>query len=142
LYLHEIAALLEREVSSIERYLDVLHGSGCIEPLSTNMGQRWRLCERGLLLIAAMCHVNVQRIASKQEGDNGVNLIQQGVDVLVGHLEHTAGMYGFFGSLSRAACEERLQGREHRKLWWEIGAACELRFRDHEHWHNLRPDAL
>jgi hypothetical protein len=79
LHVHEIAALLERETSSIGRYLGVLRGYCCIEPLSTDRGQRWRLCERGLLLIAAMHHINVQRIASQQEGDNGVNLVQQGV---------------------------------------------------------------
>jgi hypothetical protein len=31
---------------------------------------------------------------------------------------------------------------EHQLLWWETGAACERRYRDHDHWHNLRPDAL
>ena len=38
--------------------------------------------------------------------------------------------------------QERTQGREHRLLWWETGAACERRYRDHDHWHNLRPDAF
>ena len=27
-------------------------------------------------------------------------------------------------------------------LWWEAGAACERRYRNHDHWHNLRPDAF
>ena len=27
-------------------------------------------------------------------------------------------------------------------LWWETGAASEWRYRDHDHWHNLRADAL
>ncbi len=142
LHLHERAAPLEREVSSIERYLGVLRGSGCIEPLSTNMGQRWRLCERGLRLIAATHHIKVQRIANQHESDASVHLVQHGMDVLFRHLEHTAGIYGFFASLSRAACEERLQGHEHRLLWWETGASCERRYRDHDHWHNLRPDAF
>jgi hypothetical protein len=138
----EIAALLEREVSSIERYVRVLHRSGCMVPMMTDGGQRWRLCERGLRLIAATQHLNVQSIATQQESDDGVNLVQQRVDVLVRHLEHTAGIYGFFVSLCQAASEERLQGREHRLLWWETGAACERRYRDHDHWYNLRPDAL
>ena len=142
LHVREMAALLEREASSIERYLGVLRSSGCIEPLATEIGQRWRLCERGLRLIAATHHINVQSIAIQQESDDGVNLVQHGVDVLLRHLEHTAGIYGFFASLSQAASEERLQGREHRLLWWETGTACERRYRDHEHWHNLRPDAL
>ena len=142
LHVHEIAALLARETSSIERYLGVLRGSCCIEPLSTERGQRWRIRQRGLLLIAAMHHVNVQRIASQQEGDDGVYLVQQGVDVLVGHLDHTAGMYEFFVSLSEAASRERLHGRDHRLLWWETGPSCERRYRDHDRWHNLRPDAF
>ena len=62
--------------------------------------------------------------------------------MLVRHLEHTASIYGFFASLSQAASEERVLGREHHLLWWETGAACERRYRDHDHWHNLRPDAL
>jgi hypothetical protein len=27
-------------------------------------------------------------------------------------------------------------------LWWETGAICERRYPDHDHWHNLRPDAF
>jgi len=64
------------------------------------------------------------------------------VDVLLRHLEHTVGIYRFFASLTQAASQERLQGHEHRLLWWGTGAACERRYRDHEHWHNLRPDAF
>ncbi|SRR6266566_7482869 len=40
------------------------------------------------------------------------------------------------------ALQEQIQGRGYRLLWWETGAACERRYRDHDHWHNLRPDAL
>jgi len=119
-----------------------LRGTGCIGPIDTEVGQRWRLGERGLRLIAVTHHINVQRIAIQHESDNGVNLVQQGVDVLFRHLEHTAGIYGFFASLSQAASLERLQGREHRLLWWETGSVCERRYRDHDRWHNFRPDAL
>ncbi len=142
LSVREIAALLELETSSIKRYLSVLRGSGCIESLATVEGQRWRLCERGLRLIATRQHINVKSIAIQQENGHGVYLVQQGVDVLLRHVEHTAGIYGFFASLSQAAREERLQGCEHRLLWWETGAACERSYRYREHWHNLRPDAI
>jgi predicted transcriptional regulator len=142
LHVREMAALLEREVSSMERYLRVLHNSGCIVSMVTDVGQRWRLCERGLRLIAATQHISIQSIATLEESDGGAYLVQRGVDVLVRHLEHTAGIYGFFASLSQAASEERLQGREHRLLWWETGVACERCYCDHDHWHNLRPDAL
>ena len=142
LHVQELAALLEREVSSIERYLRVLQSSGCIEPIATSLGQRWRLNERGLRLMATAHHLKIQCIASSEENDGCPNLVQQGVDVLLRHLEHTVGIYGFFASLTQAASQERTQGREHRLLWWETGAACERRYRDHEHWHNLRPDAF
>lgn len=142
LHVGEMAALLERDVSSIERYLRVLQRSGCLVSMMTDGGQRWRLSERGLRLIAATQHINLQSIATLEESDGGASLVQRGVEVLVHHLEHTAGIYEFFASLSQAASEERLQGREHRLLWWETGASCERRYRDHDHWHNLRPDAL
>jgi len=138
----EMAALLEREVSSIERYLRVLHKSGCIMSMMTDGDQRWRLNERGLRFIAAMQHLSIHSIATLEESDGGESLVQRGMDVLVHHLGHTAGIYEFFASLSQAASQERLQGREHRLLWWETGSACERRYREHEHWHNLRPDAL
>ena len=71
LHVREMAALLEREVSSIERYLRVLQRSGCIVPMVTDGGQRWRLSERGLRLIAATQHINIQSIATQQESDEG-----------------------------------------------------------------------
>lgn len=142
LHIREMAALLELEVSSIERYLGALYRRDCVVPIGTSRGQRWRLSERGLRLIAAMHHVHIQRIATVEESDKGTMLVQQGLNVLLLHLEHTAGIYGFFASLAQAAMKERTQGHDHRLLWWETGAACERRYRDHDHWHNLRPDAV
>ncbi len=46
------------------------------------------------------------------------------------------------GEKSDRALSLGTQGHEHRLLWWETGVACERRYRDHDHWHNLRPDAL
>ena len=138
----EIAALLDREISSIERYLGLLKSQGCIELLASEVGQRWRLSERGLRLIAATQHIRIQSIATVEESDGETYLVQRGVDVLVRHLEHTAGIYGFFASLSQAASQDRLRGRQHRLLWWDTAAASERRYRDHERWHNLRPDAM
>jgi predicted transcriptional regulator len=142
LHVREMAALLEREVSSIERYLRVLQRSGCLGSMAIDGGQRWRLSEQGLRLIAATQHLSIQSIATQQENYDGASFVQRGVEVLAHHLEHTAGIYEFFASLSQAAGEERLQGHEHRLLWWETGSACERRYRDHDHWHNLRPDAF
>jgi predicted transcriptional regulator len=141
LHLREVAELLERESSSIERYMHVLHRCGCIVPVRTEVGQRWRLCVRGLRLIAAAQHLKIHSIVTLEENNEEVNLVQQRVDVLLRHVEHTAGIYGFFASLSQVARQERLQGRKHRLLWWETGPSCERRYHNHDRWHNLRPDA-
>jgi predicted transcriptional regulator len=142
LHLRELAVLLGREISSIERYVRVLHSRGCIVPVLTEVGQRWRLSELGLRLIAAAHHINIHSIATLEENNEEVHLVQQRVYVLLRHVEHTADSYGFFASLSQAASLERLQGREHRLLWWETGPSCERRCRTHNCWHNLRPDAF
>src|SRR5260370_15807573 len=81
LHVCEMAALLEREVSSIERYLRVLQRSGCIMSIVTAGGQRWRLCERGLRLIAATQHISIQSIGTHQKSDREASLVQRGVDV-------------------------------------------------------------
>jgi hypothetical protein len=54
------------------------------------------------------------------------------------HIRHTAGIYGFFASLTQAARKER----EQALCWWETGTVCERRYRVHDQWYNLRPDAL
>ena len=142
----EMAALLDLESSSVERYLRELRGMECIDTeVAAEGGQRWRLSERGLRLMAATHHVSIQSIAvasTPSDTEEETGLVQRGVDVLLHRLEHTAGVYGFFASLSQAARQERAQQHEHALLWWEAGAACERRYRDHDHWHNLRPDAM
>jgi predicted transcriptional regulator len=141
----EMAILLDLESSSMERYVRALRNQGSIEPVATRVGQRWRLSELGLRLVAAMHHVTIQSIALSPEpsGDEEeVTLVQRGLDVLLRHLEHTVGVYSFFAALCQAARQERALGREHRLLWWETGLLCERRYRDHDRWHNLRPDAM
>jgi hypothetical protein len=54
------------------------------------------------------------------------------------HIQHAAGVYGFFARLARDARQEA----GHALCWWETGAACERRYRVSEQWYNLRPDAL
>jgi DNA-binding MarR family transcriptional regulator len=142
LHSREIAALIDLEVSSIERYLGTLYKKGCVVPIGTSRVQHWRLSERGLRFIAAKQHVHIQRIATLEECDKGTMLVQKGLDDLLRHVEHTSGIYGFFASLAQAATKERTQGHDHRLLWWETGSACEHRYRDHDRWHNLRPDAF
>ncbi len=141
----EMATLLDLEGSSMERYVRALRNHGSIDPIATRVGQRWRLSGQGLRLVAATHHVSMQSIATSAEptgDDEEVTLVQRGLDVLLRHVEHTVGVYSFFASLCRAARQEQAMGREHRLLWWETGLVCERRYRDHDHWHNLRPDAM
>ena len=130
----EMAALLMVEERSIERYLRELRTIGCIEREETVAGERWRLSERGLHLVAAAHHLSVSRLATA----NTPTLEQLGLGEVRGHIQHTAGIYGFFASLARAAQERYEQG--HRLLWWETGSICERRYRAHDAWYNLRPD--
>jgi Replication-relaxation len=142
----EMAALLNVQRSSMERYLRELCLTGCITPLAVGPDRRWRLSERGLALMAAIHHQSLHSIAapasSSKDDDEGESLVQRGIDGLYRHLEHTKGIYHFFASLSLAARQESILQGEHQLLWWETGLACERRYRDHGHWHNLRPDAL
>ena len=64
--------------------------------------------------------------------------VQRGEAWLLQHIQHTAGVYGFFASLAKAA----RQNWEQMLCWWETGAACERRYQVGEQWYNLRPDAL
>jgi len=65
-------------------------------------------------------------------------MVQRGEAWLLQHIKHTAGIYSFFASLTKAARRE--PGQE--LCWWETGAVCERRYRVGEQWYNLRPDAL
>jgi DNA-binding MarR family transcriptional regulator len=137
----EMAALFTVADGSMERYLRELRHMGCVVREETPAGERWRLSERGLRLVAAAHHMSVSRIATTstpaQQG-TAPSLVQLGLDEVRGHIEHTAGIYGFFASLAQAAQGRCEQG--HRLLWWETGSLCERRYRDHDHWYNLRPD--
>jgi len=77
------------------------------------------------------------------EGEPSGELVQRSIRALLRRLvdkpsalKHTAGVYGFFARLHQAS---RPLG--HQLLWWETGSRCEHRYRDHNSWHNLRPDA-
>ena len=82
-------------------------------------------------------------VAAEAAGTEYGELVQRSIRVVLGRLvdnpaavHHTAGIYGFFARLHDAA---RVYG--HQVLWWEMGSRCERRYRDHDSWHNLRPDA-
>ena len=139
LSVRDMAALLTLEEGTTERYLRELRTMGCVERENTIAGERWRLSERGLRLVAAAHHVSVSRLATATtpaKPGTVPALEQLGLDEVRGHIQHTAGIYGFFASLALAAHERS----EHRLLWWETGSICERRYRDHDTWYNLRPD--
>lgn len=77
------------------------------------------------------------------EGDPSGELVQRSIRALLRRLvdkptalKHTAGIYGFFARLHQDCA-----ALGHQVLWWEMGSRCEHRYRDHNSWHNLRPDA-
>jgi hypothetical protein len=137
----ELATLLSLQQKSVRSLLYTLHRLSCLEPVVTPAGKRWHLWERGLRLIAAANHMHIHTIAIVPDGVASPDtppLVQRGEAWLLQHIEHTAGVYGFFAALAQAA----RRAPEQALCWWETGAACERRYRVGEHWYNLRPDAL
>jgi len=137
----ELAALLGLQRSSVRCALYALHQVGCLEPIPTRVGKRWHLCGRGLRLLAAANQVHIRNIAlwpgDEAEGETST-MMQRGEDWLLHHIQHAAGIYGFFASLAQTAKQQPGQAL----CWWETGAMCERRSRVGEQWYNLRPDAL
>jgi len=135
----DLAALLDVQLGSVRCFLYELHRLECSEPVITEVGQRWRLSGRGLRVMAAAHHFSVRNLAFIPE-DEASDLMQRGQEWLLHRIRHTAGIYGFFASLSQSASKERSQ--QQALLWWETGATCERRYRVHDRWYNLKPDAL
>src|SRR5258708_1172674 len=137
----DLAALLALQRRSVRSLVYTLHRLGCLDAISTEAGTRWRLSERGLRLIAAASHFHVRNLAvdSGDETAAGtITLKQRGVDWLLEHIQHTAGIYSFFVALTKPARQES----GHQLCCWETGARCERRYRVGEQWYNLQPDAL
>jgi hypothetical protein len=141
LNIDEMSALLSLKSRSVRSFLYALRSLGCIEAIQTEVGQRWYLSASGLRMHAAAEHIDVRNLAVTRE-DEPTALMQRGLEWLLHHSEHTAGVYGFFAALSRAASEQREGDQHHALLWWETGAACERRYHVQNQWYNLRPDAL
>lgn len=137
----ELAAFLNLQRRSVRCSLYELHQLGCLEPITTEAGKRWHLCRRGLHLMVAANHMHIHTLAevSDDESDRETStVIQRGEVWLLQHIQHTAGIYRFFAWLAQSTRREA--GQE--LCWWETGALCERRYRVHEQWYNLRPDAL
>lgn len=137
----ELADLLDLQRRSVRQKLYELHRLRCLEPITTIVGKRWRLCERGLRLIAAANYIHIHMITIAPERMASLDMspyVLRGEAWLLQHIQHTAGVYGFFAGLAKIA----KQHPEQMLRWWETGAACERRYRVGEQWYNLRPDAL
>jgi hypothetical protein len=137
----ELAAFLGIQRRSVRCSLYELHRLGCLEPVVTSAGKRWHLCERALRLIAAANHMHIRNLAVvpvDEAGRGTSTMIQRGETWLLQHIQHTAGIYGFFAHLAQAARKEP----EQALCWWETEVVCERRYCVGEQWHNLRPDAL
>lgn len=140
----ELASLLHLEVRSVQCFVYELHTLGCLQSVRTEMGRRWWLSGRGLRLVAVATHCHIRNLVVFPETeDEPSDIVQRGQAWLLRHIQHTAGIYGFFAALSQAAEQECLKGQgEHALRWWETGATCERRYSVQNRWHNLRPDAL
>ena len=134
----ELARLQGFEQESVRSSLYTLHALGCLEPITTSAGKRWRLHERGRRSIAAANHFFLRNIAMWSKDETKSTLVQSGESWLLQNIQRTAGIYGFFADLAQAA----RRAPEQALRWWETGVTCERRYRVGEHWHNLRPDAL
>jgi len=136
----EVARVLGLQRRSVRCGLYALHTLGCLEPLATPAGRRWHLCGRGLHLMAAASHLHLRTLAvesDKEAASETSGMGQRGERWLVEHIQHTAGVYGFFATLAQAARQQP----EQELCWWETGVVCERRYQVREQWHNLRPDA-
>ncbi len=137
----ELAAVLNLQRRSVRCSLYELHTLGCLEPIITKIGKRWHMCGRGLRLLAAANRMHIRNIAivpDDKADRETAPMVQRGEAWLLLHMQHTAGIYRFFASLTQAARQQA----GHLLCWWETGALCERRYRVGEQWYNLRPDAL
>ena len=61
----ELEAFLGLQRKSVRCALYALHRYGCLEPIPTDAGRRWRFCERGLRLLAAASHMSVCNMTTR-----------------------------------------------------------------------------
>jgi hypothetical protein len=107
----ELAAFLNLHLKSVRCSLYALHRLGCLEQMSTEVGKRWHLCQRGLRLLASANHIHIRTIAVTSDGAAGgetSTVSLRGEGWLLQHMQHTSGIYGFFAALVQAARREPL----------------------------------
>jgi hypothetical protein len=116
----ELAAGLHLQRRSVRCALYELHQLRCLEPIRTDAGKRWHFLARGLRLIAAASHMPIHTIAEVSDVEpqrETSTLVQRGEAWLFQHIQHAAGVYGFFARLARDARQEAGQAL----CWWETG---------------------
>ncbi len=105
----ELAAFLGIQRRSVRCSLYELHQLDCLAPIPTEALKRWHLCERGLRLVAAANHMYIHTIATLSD-DGGESetstVVQRGEAWLLQRIQHTAGIYSFFASLTQVARQE------------------------------------
>jgi hypothetical protein len=69
----------------------------------TSAGKRWHLSGHGLHLIAAANHMHIRNITAVPDDETDMEMstiTQRGTAWLLQHIQHTAGIYGFFASVA------------------------------------------
>lgn len=133
----DLAGLLGLEPASVRLLLVKIHKAGYLVEENSVVGQRWRLTEIGLRLLAQAAHCHARHFGFFPD-DPKAPLQQRGLRGRLREIRHTAGIYGFFATLASAF--RRVPQAE--LSWWETGWICERRFTYQEHAYWLKPDAL
>ncbi len=122
----ELAAWLASQQKSVRSALYTQHALGCLEPGVTSAGKRWHRCERGLRLLAAADHLPLRHIATcpdeETDSERAVLVEREELRLLL-HIQHTAGIYGFFAALAQATRREPeaaySMGQSQFQFWLE-----------------------
>lgn len=130
----ELAALLQMEAATVQRYLHDLQWLQCLEMIATSCEKRIVLTETGLRLMAALLGVHLIHLAKRNGSTQRWQ--QRGSGYALHTIEHTAGIYRFLAKLQTQA---KKLGQE--VLWWETTRSFR-RYHVQGAWQNLMPDAL
>ncbi len=166
----ELAAALDVEPASSERYLRHLREAGLVtqrqvvlsEPALTLGGktsaspsqQRYALTAQGFAVVTMSAQAPGWRRLLRAVDDAGAIAAQRfhlerdaryqryhrDVESQARTPDHTAGVYGFFALLHRTARTACESGYSHTLAWWETGRACMRRYCEGAGWHAIWPD--
>ena len=135
----EIAAILNAQEESVNRYLRSLHQRKYVTTWHcTGESPRWHVTERGLRMLAVVHRVHVLRLGMYRSvaGEQVKTLVPKDLEQLQRYPKHLAGIYGFLATFHRAVRQQDV-----RVTWWETGTHCERSYTFQGRQYNLRPDA-